>query len=729
MSHRADIDGLRGLAVGAVILFHLSSSLVPGGFTGVDVFFVISGFLITRNISAQLAAQQFSFPEFYSRRVKRLSPAFISCLAFILLVAVWLLLPAQIRSISEGVLGCVAFSANFYFTFFVQAGYFAESSALNPLLHLWSLAVEEQFYFVWPALFVLLSPHKKATRCKLVTLAALVLSLQVSDSLLGFISGRQLSIAYYMLPSRVFELLIGAYTAQISVFPYRALREVLGASGLLMMLFGMWFLDDRSPFPGFRALIPCLGASLFILGGTSTTSGSSTSSEPAEKREAADGQAPMTLASLLLTFPPLVLLGEASYSAYLFHWPVMAFARLQGINLSRALPGLSALLFTGVLTYFNFRFVEKPLRAVQWSPLKGILLLFLLPSAVIVLAALALPRLPDPASAPPAVILVDSAGANGSAHAGVPFTWNVTDFEWNKLNGQPVCSEQTPHICIEVCGLVADWAPCPCVRDVEQCRFGDASFQSPALLLVGDSHAAQASAFVEEWSRSLGFSFFSWTSPGCAALFYQPNVTGQQPLCPAYLAGVPDVIEQVDAPMVLLGGQWSGYRGWNADIARYLEVTIDGILSRQNRSVILMGELPELPNFPGACPVLQPDAADTRYSLCVENTTLEWQEKRPFEMNGVLRALASKYPDKVHYWDPRDYICSAPAGNASDAPPPSSAKICSPYYRGVRLYSEHKHLTYGGARLLGYDRVAKEGVPAVIKDAMIKAMGRMQRRR
>lgn len=202
-NYRADIDGLRAIAVLSVILFHFEYSWFSGGFIGVDIFFVISGFLITNVIVQSHITSRFSFLDFYERRIRRLFPAMTAILVFTLIFGYFFLLPTEFATLAKHQIGALAFAANV--VFWRSAGYFTDSAETLPLLHLWSLGVEEQFYFIFPILLIMLTKHRLISVLGMVFVSSLALS--------GYLSLQKPTFSFYMLPTRCWELGIGATLA------------------------------------------------------------------------------------------------------------------------------------------------------------------------------------------------------------------------------------------------------------------------------------------------------------------------------------------------------------------------------------------------------------------------------------------------------------------------------------------------------------------------------------
>lgn len=337
IQHRSDIDGLRALAVGLVVLFHLGLP-VHGGFVGVDVFFVISGYLITSILYGDLERGRYSLLEFYQRRARRILPALLLVLLCSSLAALWLLLPPALRSFGLSLGSTALFVSNFYF--WIDTGYFAAAADSRPLLHTWSLAVEEQFYLLFPLLLAALHRHLRPRLRGLLALLALA-SLLYGE----WLRAQAPASAFYLLPARAWELLLGSLLAlgAVPAVSSRGLREVLGLLGLAGILGSALLYSERTPFPGFSALAPCLGTALLIHSGAARDS----------------------LAYRLLSLRPLVFLGLISYSLYLWHWPLIVYYQ-QGLLGDFGYPQKLALLLVAlVLSTLSWRYVETPFRRLD----------------------------------------------------------------------------------------------------------------------------------------------------------------------------------------------------------------------------------------------------------------------------------------------------------------------------------------------------------------------------
>jgi len=338
ISWRPDIDGLRAVAVAAVVVFHAFPGLLPGGFAGVDVFFVISGFLISSLIYAGLEENHWSFAEFYERRIRRLFPALVLVLGACLAFGLYALHENELKSLGKHTAGGAAFIANL--VLWSESGYFDAAAAEKPLLHLWSLGIEEQFYLVWPLLLWTawrLRPHPSTLIVVLAVLATLSFGLDLWSS------GRDHVGTFYSPLTRFWELLTGgalAWVARRGLLPKGSTAHaVAGFTGTALLVGAFTLLDPAQTFPGALALAPVLGAALLIAAGPATPTGR------------------------LLATPLMTWVGKISYPLYLWHWPPLAFARLiAGSKPITPATRLALVAAAVLLAWGTARFVERPLR-------------------------------------------------------------------------------------------------------------------------------------------------------------------------------------------------------------------------------------------------------------------------------------------------------------------------------------------------------------------------------
>lgn len=336
MKYRSEIDGLRAIAVVPVILFHARFDLFSGGFVGVDVFFVISGYLITTIIINEMENGTFTLLRFYERRARRILPSLFFVVLCCIPAAWFLLLPSDMKDFAQSVVAVATFSSNILF--WIESGYFATEAELKPLLHTWSLAVEEQFYILFP--LFLMAVWRSGLRA---IVGLLILMFVVSLAVAHWGAYNNPSATFYLLPTRAWELLIGAFAAfylqRTSVsFPYW-LNNWLSAFGLAAILYSVFAFDEATPFPSLYALVPTAGTVLIILFSLRGT-----------------------WTHTILSLKSVVGLGLISYSLYLWHQPVFAFWRHYNLLEPAYTQMLSAAFISFILAIVTYYVVEAPFR-------------------------------------------------------------------------------------------------------------------------------------------------------------------------------------------------------------------------------------------------------------------------------------------------------------------------------------------------------------------------------
>jgi peptidoglycan/LPS O-acetylase OafA/YrhL len=357
--YRPDIDGLRAIAVLAVVGFHAFPDWITGGFIGVDIFFVISGFLISTIIFSSLRNGNFSFVEFYSRRIRRIFPALLLILIASFTLGWFLLLPSEYKQLSKHIAGGAGFISNFLF--WNESGYFDNSADKKPLLHLWSLGIEEQFYILWP-LLLWLAWRQKFDLLKLTMLiAATSFFLNIAQST---IYGDWVA-AFYSPQTRIWELLAGAVLAHVSLQKENtapalgqrlevdgkrrhSLQSLLGA---VLIAVGFRVITKESILPGWWAVLPILGTVLIISAGPRAW-----------------------LNRLILSNRVLVWLGLISFPLYLWHWPLLSFARIAQGQLPSVEIRFATVIFSIVLAWLTYRLLEKPVRSGKHGKEKALAL-------------------------------------------------------------------------------------------------------------------------------------------------------------------------------------------------------------------------------------------------------------------------------------------------------------------------------------------------------------------
>ena len=362
LRYRPDIDGMRALAVLGVVIYHAFPWMIPGGFIGVDIFFVISGYLISGILYKGHLEGNFSFADFYGRRVRRLFPALITMLVITLAYGWMILLPDEFAQLGKHVAAGALFVQNF--AFWQESGYFDTAASLKPLLHLWSLAVEEQFYIIFPLLLILLWKKPRILAPAMGVLLIITFILNVVMSVQNSASD------FFLTPYRAWEFLGGSLLAwwhydkghEEEMPPY---REVLSWSGLILLGLGFGFIHTGDPYPGWRALLPVAGTLLLMEGGRSAW-----------------------VNRKILSNPAVVWIGLISYPLYLFHWPALSFVHIvKGAN-PKAYEILAALGVSLLLTLVTYYFIEKRIRHHKSiSTVAGLVLAFIITGVLGVLIA------------------------------------------------------------------------------------------------------------------------------------------------------------------------------------------------------------------------------------------------------------------------------------------------------------------------------------------------------
>lgn len=333
--YRPDIDGLRAVAIVPVVLFHAHAAAFRGGFVGVDVFFVISGFLITGLIRHEIDRGTFTIAAFYERRIRRILPALFAMLVVTSALSAWLLLPEDLADFGKSLVATSLFASNF--VFWQEAGYFGPAAETRPLLHTWSLAVEEQFYILFPLFLAYVAARRSRPY---VAATTWVVALSFTLSLLGVAFAQD--AAFYLAPSRAWELGIGALLALGVVPPShdRRARDLAGIAGAAAIALSVVAFSSATPFPGMAALLPCVGAAAIIWAGSGGHN--------------VIGDA--------LSWRPFVLIGLVSYSLYLWHWPLLALGRYYAVNELTLLQSTVAVGAATLAAFISWRYVERPFR-------------------------------------------------------------------------------------------------------------------------------------------------------------------------------------------------------------------------------------------------------------------------------------------------------------------------------------------------------------------------------
>ena len=640
VAYRSDIDGLRAMAVLPVVAFHGGLAGFGGGFTGVDIFFVISGYLLTGILMRELDEGRYTLSGFYVRRARRILPAVTVVVAACLVAGYYLMAPGQYAQTAQAARGVATISANMYFAR-IKADYWDQSLlADQPLLHTWSLAVEEQFYVGLPLLLWLLyrlgiAGHRgdiaRARRMALGALFAVaVVSFAYAQRLLAVRPGD----AFYLVLPRAWELLTGSLLA---IWLHRGgaiasgwLRNAAGGLGIALIAASIVLLNERMSFPGMTALLPCLGAALVLWSG-------SVGCGPVQQ---------------LLSLPPLVWVGKVSYSLYLWHWPVLAFvnsAGWQGHGLSFVpLPLQFALML--LLAWLSWRFVEQPFRQgrVQSWGVRQVLIVSAASLAALWCSGFVACRIakygwPVKLSPPELVALLES-----------------------DMRAAPGLR----------CEGSSDLATIR--RDGGGCLLGSGDV-APRFALLGDSHARMYTEAVEALMREHQSRALVIARSSCVpVLGVQPPT---RPECRELTQASIDYLVRSDIPRVVLAGYWIDLATDDAK-ARILAEGLDSTvakLSAAGKQVVLLKDVPELPNdltlHRGAQSSLRAGGA------AIYGPSLEDHEQTQSRFTAMLDEIARKNQSQV--LDPATLLCSGDG--------------CLIANRNRSLYRDRHHLTDAAA--------------------------------
>jgi peptidoglycan/LPS O-acetylase OafA/YrhL len=533
-TYRADIDGLRAVAIGLVVLFH-ATSRCPGGFVGVDVFFVISGFLITGLLLDEQCRGKFSLGEFWIRRVRRLLPAAAVMVVATLVVGALFMLPNHYEDLAQSAIAQQLLLSNVHFL--GKSGYFDGSAELMPLLHTWSLAVEEQFYVGYPLLLMLLGRLPRQMMVAVLGVLALV-SLGASD----WAVHAHPQAAFYLLPTRAWEILLGGLICFVPVVRGSSAwaANLLAGLGLSGILLPAWLFTSATPFPGRAAILPCVATAMVIYANSLTK----------------------TWVGRCLEMRPVVFIGLISYSLYLWHWPILSFLRyLRCDEPSSTLVRGLAVALGFVLALLSWRYVELPFRSkdvlAQTRNMliaAGVSLSLLLAGAIAVVASHGLPQRFSPQA------IAYASAAND--HATHRRTVTLDAIERGQLP-----------------------------------TFGDAD--GPVSCLVwGDSHAMSLIAGMDAACKTRGVRGFQVTNPSTAPLldFFVRERLGLNERAPSFNRAVVDhaVAQRVD--VVFIAAYWLSYAD-RPDFGSSLRKTVRA-LSDAGIRVVIVRDIARFPYDP-----------------------------------------------------------------------------------------------------------------------------------
>ncbi|AGK59110.1 acyltransferase 3 [Hyphomicrobium denitrificans 1NES1] len=628
LRYRPELDGLRAVAVVAVFLCHLGMKSFSGGYVGVDVFFVLSGFLISHIIADDLRAGRFSIASFYERRIRRIVPALVFVGACSTVAAVAVLLPDELKAYAASLLAAALSVSNVWFA--NMTGYFDPAAATQPLLHTWSLGVEEQFYVVFPLLLSL--AYRFGQRgVSLLVCGALPVSLAMSIAL----TPEDPRSAYFLIHTRAWELLMGSVVALGLVRPPRETwhRETASALGLLGIALAVLFFNDKTPFPGYAALLPCLGAALVIWAGGGT------------------------LAARCLSFKPMVFIGLISYSLYLWHWPLIVFAKLllvqpftpsQQLLLICAATGLSVLTWRFVETPFRRRVRAERTRKMVFAGGGLSLGALAIPAAVLV----SLQGMPNRF---PAEILGIAAASQDTSPKRTACHFDGTlagDFDKSCVLGAPV---------------------------------------APTAIVYGDSHGAELSVALGELAEPRNESVRELTASGCPpALDFTYPSKGE---CPGYNARMIEHLVSLAPTTIIVA---TNAIAWTHEYPTEFTRGLDSVLralSAAGHRVIVLGQVPPHPN---QLPVPATLARKAMLGTKPDAYAFQPDMKALQDLDATLDKIAS----------------AAGTTYISLLPTLCNENECKAAMDGAVLYFDDNHLTVAGEKLIAAKLLAPVLWPA-----------------
>ena len=532
MNYRPDIDGLRAIAVLTVVFYHAHLGC-PGGYVGVDVFFVISGYLITRVILTAINSEGFSFLTFWERRILRLIPALALVTAITTITSFFVLLPVDLTDLGGTLVSLPLMLSNVYLWSTLKAGYFGDPPEVRPLLHTWSLGVEEQFYILWPLLLRFSWPKSSSRARTLSLLGCIALASLLLSSTLT-LSNRV--FAFFLLPTRSWELILGGMLAcvpqvQGQTQSARRFMHILGWVGLGLIGYSSLVYTRRTPFPGTAAILPCLGATAFLW---------------------ANSCLKPTSSGKFLSTRIFVTIGQISYSLYLWHWPLIAWGDYMGL-LSATSTRIGLVLISLVLSYASWRWIETPFRKKRWLATRLQIYGFFLVYATVSLGI----------------------GVVFRCNSGFPGNWSDPARRFAAANQdrssiQEVdMNEQNPLI--------------P--------SLGDTRLTKVSFLLWGDSHAMSLGPLMNALSKENHIKGLQLTHSAMAPLAKReqddlPTTTPSSKWSTLAMT----TIEKYDIPTVFMVARWQSYA--SPTFAEDLNATI-GLMKRKGVAVVLVCDVPQ----------------------------------------------------------------------------------------------------------------------------------------
>ncbi|CNI92058.1 acyltransferase family protein [Yersinia intermedia] len=632
MSYRADIDGLRAIAVLSVVIFHAFPSLIPGGFIGVDVFFVISGFLISTIIFKGVEAGTFKFSDFYSRRISRIFPSLILVSIVCYVVGWFLLFPDELAQLGKHLFGGSTFISNFILL--NESGYFDNSAETKPLLHLWSLGIEEQFYFIWPIFLCFMNKGKKSFLWKVAIgfLASFILCIYRTKV--------NPSVAFYLPYTRFWELLAGGALAWFNLYSGNIISEklksklspVLPSLGFLLLVLSFFIIDSKTAFPGAWALLPVISCILII--------GDNKDSYINKK---------------ILSNKILVWLGVISFPLYLWHWPILSFLRIVNGGMPSGLTRFIAVILSILLAWLTFKVVESKIRFRRDA--KTIMSLSF------------------------SLALIGFIGGCSYLAGGIPSRSSIEEYSDNR--NQLLREPSVDQACIRLVGGVKPL--------FDYCRYSNSN-SSRNVIVMGDSHAHAAFPGISEYLKTKGYNAILFANSNCPPLIgtYTGETEAQREFCTKRIRQLLNEASKVKnvekiffftrGANYLAGSEFSAEEKVNPSFMIDKKAFREGAQKTINRlksvstSIYFVSENPELRIRSSSC--LSRPLNQVKVDCNVDRNSVY---RRQNDYMQILMSLKG-----ITVIDSRNAFCGASS--------------CSPFSdAGVLLYADDNHLSKAGS--------------------------------
>lgn len=638
---RTDIDGLRAIAVLAVIIFHINHDFLPAGFIGVDMFFVISGYLISLHIFNEMDNNCFSFKEFYRKRIKRILPAVTLVIGVTLILSQLFMTPNDAQDVSTTAIFALFSSANIYFWKFSDNSYFSASSEEIPLLHLWSLGIEEQFYLFWPIVIFFL--YKKMRPSWFITL--LISTIFISTLLGELLYERSQPFVYYMLPARAGELLVGSVIAYLhrdrsNFIVTTFTSKIFTYTGVVILAISFSYINKDSPFPGVNALIPSLSIGLIILGGFAYNG----------------------LIQQFLSIKPLQWVGSVSYSAYLWHWPILAFYRY-AYGQPTLFSAFLIFIATFIVAWISYIWVENKFRYLNYNFNNVLIKLFLLPTLILL------------------VFSIFTLNINNNF-----FKSNNYNESLKALDNKIIPPNKYPYVCQK-------WELTE--KDVNNTNCIIGGGKTTKTLLWGDSNAAHYIGILGVFAQQLNSSFRNFSHASCPPLISNPTSALKSTKvedCKKSQLVVSNELSKYDN--LIIGASHTDYTDNSDDYLTDFSSMVLNLSQRKN-AILLLGKAPVFEKFNRSC---MKRSLSIPFMNC--GKVAAPISKKIQDMNNKLIALAS-LKENIYYFDVNNYLC--PHG------------ICSPYGKASEvLYFDSSHIEMNASWKIGQYIYNDKNIPKVM---------------